>query len=156
MTTYTNGQFFSWSQTTSAAAPYVKGRGWTGTDLYGVRVKYKTTLNETAPQLICVVQYKRTGAQRKPQGIIQVPRVQFRGWGLNGLSGRAYILVAPAIRVITIMTQPPRSQIVSEFTTDQAVGTFTFPNLPPGNYTVIDSTLDGSRQALVYDWVVVS
>jgi hypothetical protein len=157
MTTYTNGQFFSWGQKTSAAAPYTKGRGWTDIDSYYARIKFKTILNEIAPQMIAVVQYKRTGAARKPSGIIQTfGRMQIRQWGLNGLSGYAYMTSAPAIRVITIMTQPPRARIVSEFTTDQITGTFNFPSLAPGTYTVIDSTLDGSRQALVYDWVVVS
>ena len=76
--------------------------------------------------------------------------------GLAGISGHAYESGAPAKRIITILTQPPKSIVLYQFTTDAVTGAFSFSNLPVGNYTIIDSMTDNSRQALVYDWVVAS
>ncbi len=76
--------------------------------------------------------------------------------GNKSVSGYAYLNGSPAIRRITIMTQPPKAVVVYETTTNIVAGTFSFPRLPAGNYMVIDSMLDNSRQALVYDWVVAA
>lgn len=73
--------------------------------------------------------------------------------GSKNVSGKTYELTSPAVRRVVIMTQPPNAAIVYESNTLLPGATFSFPNLAPGNYMVIDSCLDNSRQALVYDWV---
>lgn len=60
----------------------------------------------------------------------------------------------PVARRVLILTQPPQPKLVYEVLTKVVDGAFTFRNLPPGNYLVLDCALDNSRQALVYDWVV--
>jgi hypothetical protein len=57
-------------------------------------------------------------------------------------------------RRVVIMTQPPASQVVYESNSVLPGAVFLFPKLAPGNYVVLDIALDGSQQALVYDWVV--
>jgi hypothetical protein len=60
--------------------------------------------------------------------------------------------VAAARRVV-LLTQPPAAKIIGEFATTAAANAFAFRYLPAGNYLVVDVTGDGSRRALVYDWV---
>jgi hypothetical protein len=75
--------------------------------------------------------------------------------GQNNMAGYTRLNGSPVVRRVVIMTQPPCSQIISEFqTTVQGSGAFQFRCLAPGNYLVLDCVLDNSRQALVYDWIV--
>ena len=68
-------------------------------------------------------------------------------------SGRTYVAGAPVPRRVVIMTQPPQSQVVYESNTILPGAAFSFPKLASGKYVVLDIALDGSEQALVYDWV---
>jgi len=73
--------------------------------------------------------------------------------GITSVSGYARELGVPVIRRIIIMTQPPNAAVLYEVTTG-IDGAFSFPELAAGNYLILDTMLDNSRQALVYDWVV--
>jgi hypothetical protein len=51
------------------------------------------------------------------------------------------------------MTQPPHAKVIYETGTLLPGAIFVFPKLAPGKYLVLDCTVDGSEQALVYDWI---
>jgi hypothetical protein len=69
-------------------------------------------------------------------------------------SGRTYVSGSPKPRRVVIMTQPPQAKVIFESNTLLPGATFVFPKLAPGRYLVLDCTVDGSEQALVYDWVL--
>jgi hypothetical protein len=70
------------------------------------------------------------------------------------VAGVTKVAGAAVARRVVIMTQPPQSAVVYESDTILPGAAFTFPNLAAGKYVVLDIALDGSQQALVYDWVV--
>jgi len=74
--------------------------------------------------------------------------------GATSISGVTNSAGVPAKRMVVIMTQPPKSQIVYEGYSDAVTGVFTFPYLAPGNYVVLDTDPSGDNVAQVFDWVV--
>lgn len=78
----------------------------------------------------------------------------FAAGGDKTASGRTYVSGSAKPRRVTIMTQPPVAKVIFESNTLLPGATFSFPKLAPGRYLVLDSTIDGSEQALVYDWVI--
>lgn len=73
--------------------------------------------------------------------------------GNKTASGRTYVGGSPKPRRVTIMTQPPHAKVIYETGTLLPGAIFVFPKLAPGKYLVLDCTVDGSEQALVYDWI---
>jgi hypothetical protein len=76
-----------------------------------------------------------------------------RASGELRISGTTKSGAVAAARRVIVMTQPPAPRVVYEVVTTEANNAFAFAHLPPGNYTVLDCADDGSRKALVYDWV---
>lgn len=77
--------------------------------------------------------------------------------GCNGnITGHTYANGAPVARRVVVSTQAPNARVVAEMTTSASDGLFAFNNLAPGDYSVEAVMTDNTRQALVYDWIVVA
>lgn len=151
MTTFTNGQLINYGVRETGAGKQTPYRTpeWTPVLAQVVKVGDPPNINSVLTPGAKLTTDPKSYA-RALEGSAIIPR------GDGDLSGRTYLDGAPVRRRVILMTQGPRSAVIAEAYTDPDTGEFAFDDVAPGNYTVIDYMLDNSRQALIYDWVVVS